>query len=56
MIDLVIDQTSTGWSADLYSLKCSTTLKTAADIIDNMTETCSQRHLDKTGVLNGTGK
>ena len=56
MVNLVIDQTSTGWSADLYSLKCSTALKATADIIDDMAKTCSHRNLDKTSVLNGTCK
>ena len=56
MIDLIVDQTSTRRTADLYTLKCSTALKTAADVINDMTEACSHRHLDKASVLNGTGK
>ena len=32
MIDLVIDQTSTGWSTDLNSLKRSTGFQSSADI------------------------
>ena len=56
MIDLIIDQTSAGRTADLYTLKCSTTLKATTDIINDMTEACSHWNLDKTGVLNGTGK
>ena len=55
-IQLIQDQTSAGRSADLYALESSTTLESAADIINNMTKCCSHRHFDQTGIFNGTGQ
>ena len=51
---MILDQTAAGWSANLYALENSSVLKSAADIIDNVTETCSHRNFDQTCVLNGT--
>lgn len=55
-IQLILDQTSAGRSADLYALESSTTLESAADIINNMTKCCSHRYFDQTGIFNGTGQ
>ena len=55
-IQLILDQTSAGRTTDLYTLKCSTTLKTAADIIDDLTERGSHRHFNKACVLNRSCK
>ena len=55
-VDLIFDQTSTGWSTDLYALECSAALETAADVVNDMTEAGSHRNFDKTGILDRTGK
>ena len=55
-VDLIFDQTSTGWSTDLYTFESSSALQATTDIINDMTKTGTHWYFDQTCVFNCTGQ
>src|SRR5699024_2936993 len=53
-IKLILHQTSAGRAADLYSLERGAALQAAADVVNNMAEAGSHRHLDQSRILDRT--